>query len=361
MKRNILMDCTAFHPSHSQGGVSVYMQELLPRLRKDIQFTAFYKRADEDALDACGSIISSKKIATGNELIWRDRFTRGADLQEATGVWFPTQFSGWMPALPSVVTLHDMAAFLAWKSFNWKAKLYMPLSLFSSSLHPRKIIAISESSAADLTRIFPWTKSRTIVARHGLPSDVRKRSAEIGSSRHSSDGSLSLIFLDGANQRKRLDLCLLALSRYGWDDISLKITGNPAAVESRVRATIGEIPKQIEFVGRLSRPDLLDELAASDILLYPSDFEGFGFPIIEAMAFGTSVVSFPGNAEKEVGGEFAIYADTTDSDGITRALKIAKERCRDSSEQANLMKHALSFTWDESAKVHEETFAEAFQ
>ena len=350
--KQILLDCTAFHPSVSAGGVSLYKQEVLPTLQDHFRFTAFYKQIDTEVLDACGPVIGSRQEVTGNMLVWRDLAVRKLARSGAKGVWFPTQFSAWFPALPSLVTIHDMAAYLAWNSFSALAKAYMPATLLASSINAKRIIVISESSANDLNRLFPWTKKRTVVARHGLPTDVRERAQQIGITRHRTDGPTSLIFLDGANPRKRLDLSLLALDKLGWTNLELTITGNPQAVEKRIVSVLGHLPNEISCCGRLDRPDLLDALAAADILLYPSNFEGFGFPIIEAMAFGTSVVSFPGNAEMEVGGEFAIYSERRNAEFLLQAIRSSEERCRDTSWQQELMKHALSFTWDDSIAVH---------
>lgn len=348
----ILLDCTAFHPHVSAGGVSLYKQEVLPNMQEDFRFTAFYKKIDSEVLDACGPVIGAKEEIKGNMLVWRDRAVNKLAKSGAKGVWFPTQFSAWFPALPSLVTVHDMAAFFAWKSFSPLGKAYMPATLFASSLNARRIIVISEASANDLNRLFPWTKKRTVIARHGLPTDVRKRALQIGITRHRSDGPTSMIFLDGANPRKRLDLSLLALEKRGWLDTELTITGNPQAVEKKIMTVLGYLPSGIHCVGRLDRADLLDALASADMLLYPSNFEGFGFPILEAMAFGTSVVSFPGNAEREVGGEYAIFSARRDAQFLSQAIRTAEERCRDTSWQQALMKHALGFTWDDSIAVH---------
>ncbi|MDP4781016.1 MAG: glycosyltransferase, partial [Akkermansiaceae bacterium] len=222
----------------------------------------------------------------------------------------------------------------------------------ASSIHAKKLLVISEASADDLNRLFPWTKSRTVVARHGLPSDVRKRSDEIGISKHRTEGPTTFLFLDGANPRKRLDLALVALQKLGWNNLELVVTGNADAVRKRVMVILGALPANIRFVGRLERPDLLEAMACADILLYPSDFEGFGFPLIEAMAFGTSCVSFPGNAEKEVGGEYAIYTDEPDAVSLLKSIHVATERCWDLSWQKSLLKHALGFTWDDSIAIH---------
>jgi glycosyltransferase involved in cell wall biosynthesis len=350
----LLLDCTAFHPSCSSGGVSVYMQEILGAIGDDLKFTAFFKDIEPGILESCGPAIGSSSRVTGNMLVWRDRAVRAFARNGAKGVWFPTQFSAWVPAVPSVVTIHDMAAYLAWRSFGAVARVYMPATLLASSLHASRILVVSESSADDMNRLFPWTKRRTLVTRHGLPSDVRRKAMEIGIDRHRKEGPFSFIFLDGANPRKRLDLCLLALEKLGWSNLELKITGNPDRVSERIHSILGKVPAAISLVGRLERDDLLDALACADLLLYPSDFEGFGFPLIESMAFGTSVVSLPGNAEREVGGHFAIYSAAPEADALLDAIRTAMERCRDAAWQRSLMAHSLSFTWEDSIRIHRE-------
>jgi glycosyltransferase involved in cell wall biosynthesis len=351
----LLLDCTAFHPSCSAGGVSIYMQEILPRLGENLQFHAYYKHLEPGILDSCRPNVVSDERVCGDMITWRDRAVRKLRSTGAKGVWYPTQFSAWLPILPSVATIHDMAAFLAWRSFGAVAKAYMPATLVATCRNAKSIIVISESSAADLNRIFPWTKKKTIIARHGLPSDVRLAAGVLGIRNHPDSGPYQMIFLDGANQRKRLDLCLRVLEKRRWHNVELKITGNPGKVSERIIRTLGHVPKEISLVGRLERSELLSTLAHSDLLLYPSDFEGFGFPLVESMAFGTSVVSFPGNAEREVGGDHAVFTDRPDEAALSVAIDTTLERVRDVSWQDAISRHALDFTWKDSVEIHQKT------
>jgi len=350
------MDCTAFEPRHSDGGVSLYMQEILRRSTDDLKFTPFYKRIEPGILETCGSAVSSGRQFDGNMLIWRDRALQTLKQEGAKGVWFPTQFSAWLPAMRTVATIHDLAAFRAWRSFGALGAVYMPASLVATCINANVIIAISESTANDLAHFFPWTRKRIVLARHGLPTDVRIAGSTTAACKPDPNAPLRLLFLDGANFRKRLDLCLRALELMGWKQMELAITGNPLRVRERIVKTLGRLPDNVSLVGRLPRETLLQIMAASDILMYPSDFEGFGFPIIEAMAFGTTVVCFPGDAEKEVGGSSAIFSDQRDTKSLVQALQRAAERCRDKGWMRSVARHAHSFTWDESLDVHQKVF-----
>lgn len=350
------MDCTAFEPRHSYGGVSLYMQEILTRLPVELKFTPFFKRIEPGILEKCGSAVSSSRQFDGNMLVWRDRAVQTLKKDGAKGIWFPTQFSAWLPQIRSVATIHDLAAFRAWGSFGALGAVYMPASIVATCINASVIIAVSESTVRDLARFFPWTRKQIVLARHGLPTDVRIAAANMPPCKPDPNAPLRLLFLDGANSRKRLDLCLLALESMGWKQIELMITGNPLLVRERILKTLGRLPDSVSLVGRLSRATLLQIMAASDILIYLSDFEGFGFPIIEAMAFGTTVVCFPGDAEKEVGGSSAIFSDQRNPELLVRALESAAERCRDREWMRSVARHAHSFTWDDSVKAHRKVF-----
>ncbi len=263
--------------------------------------------------------------------------------------------------LPSVATIHDMAAFLAWDSFGAVARAYMPATLLATCRNAHTLMIVSESSASDLHRIFPWTRGKTVVARHGLPTDARHMSEQLGCGMHAKDGIHRLLFLDGPNPRKRLDYCLQYLEARGWHNIELTVTGHTIDCRRRILRLLGRMPDQIKLVGRLERHKLLETLSITDVLLYPSDFEGFGFPLIEAMAFGTTVVSFPGNAEKEVGADCAVFAARHDLASLGRAIDMAIERARDHAWQQKLARHARSFTWDESARIHNEVLGNLIQ
>jgi glycosyltransferase involved in cell wall biosynthesis len=107
-------------------------------------------------------------------------------------------------------------------------------------------------------------------------------------------------------------------------------------------------------VGRLSRQQLLELYQTSHVLLYLSYFEGFGFPILEALALGTQVICLPGEAEQEVGGDCAVYANPATPEKLEEKLREALERCGNVDTIYAGVIHARSFTWQRSLEVHAE-------
>jgi glycosyltransferase involved in cell wall biosynthesis len=290
---------------------------------------------------------------------WRDKVARLLKTAGYTSIWYPTQFTAWMPALPAVSTLHDLAGFLSPPDSGFLPRAYMNLSLRAMIARSSRLIAVSNATAADLARLVPKAAAKTIVARHGMPSDVRNKAPDLVKLKTDRDGMpVRYLFLDGANRRKRLDLCLGAFHKLGWKGRELRVTGNPSAVEGRIGRPEAE---NLHLLGRLSRDQLLEEIRDSDIVLYVSDFEGFGFPILEALPLKTTVVIFSGGAELEVGGNHVVVAPERTSDSLANAMREAEERCRDQAWMEAIRRHAHTFTWEESIRIHQQVFSEISQ
>ena len=108
---------------------------------------------------------------------------------------------------------------------------------------------------------------------------------------------------------------------------------------------------KIHFLGYISDDDLRDLYCISTALIFPSLYEGFGLPILEAMACGTAVVTTPFSSLPEVGGDAAHYIDPNEDDSIYNALKAFEDK---SINREDMIKkgiaHAKQFTWERCAK-----------
>jgi len=314
------------------------------------------RRLDREVFERCTQLGVRWETTTLGGIWWRDKVGRQLAANGYTALWYPTQFTAWFPPLPCVSTLHDFAGLRSPPRAGWRARAYMNISLRTMIRQSERLIAVSESTAADLHKFFPAAARKMVVARHGMPTDVRLASPGLLQSKGDRSGMpYRYLFLDGANDRKRLDLCLAALQRCGWSGRELRITGDAAAVAKRIGSPP---PAGITLLGRLSRSDLLKEICNADIMLYVSDFEGFGFPILEALPLETTVVIFPGEAELEVGGESVVVARERTADSLATALRDAEGRCRDRAWRESSRAHSLRFEWDESVATHKRIFME---
>jgi glycosyltransferase involved in cell wall biosynthesis len=137
----------------------------------------------------------------------------------------------------------------------------------------------------------------------------------------------------------RPELALAVVGAAGWGDQELP---DDAAI------------LKLGFVGDAEVPRLMRGAA---VFVYPSLFEGFGMPIVEAMACGVPVVASSHPSMDEACGEAAVRADPTDAEAMTAAIRDALDR-RDELAAAGL-EHAQRFTWRRCGETHLRAFEEA--
>jgi glycosyltransferase involved in cell wall biosynthesis len=139
---------------------------------------------------------------------------------------------------------------------------------------------------------------------------------------------------------------LLLAGPAGWKE---DLTSGVASLEGRVRS-LGFVP-----------PDDLDALYTGAVaVVYPSLAEGFGLPVLEAMAHGVPVVTSAGKATEEVAGDAALLVDPLDVDAIAGAMeRVLDDRELAFSLGAAAKERAASFTWQRSAELVAAVYAEA--
>ncbi|MBN1876173.1 MAG: glycosyltransferase family 4 protein [Anaerolineae bacterium] len=136
-------------------------------------------------------------------------------------------------------------------------------------------------------------------------------------------------------------------------DIPLVIAGAwyEAFPEARLRADVLEIGKRVRWLGPVPGADLPALYAAASLFVFPSLYEGFGLPVIEAMACGTPVACAETSSLPEVAGDAALLFDPTDVDAIAAALHVI---ITDVSLRADLrargLQQAAQFSWERTAR-----------
>jgi glycosyltransferase involved in cell wall biosynthesis len=262
----------------------------------------------------------------------------------------------WLPKKKKlVVTLHD-TAFLAYpqsvsKVFGRYYRWLVPKNLRRADA----IITVSQASKEEIERHYPDAKGKIQVIYSGLsgrfsPLPEREKNNMI-------------LYVGSLNIRKNFISLIRAFEALPESlDCRLTVVGGfsdhfelPTEVQ-RVLQCARENPK-IAFLSNLLPEELREQYAAAKLFVFPSLYEGFGFPPLEAMASGTPVIVSERSAMPEICADAALYVDPLDSEDIARKIQTLLEDDALRSEMIDRgLQHVQQFKWSDTAKKHREVF-----
>jgi glycosyltransferase involved in cell wall biosynthesis len=269
----------------------------------------------------------------------------------------------------AVVTIHDIIHVL-YPQFlpNRAALLYARVMIARALRRADRIITVSYNSKRDLVDYFGISPARIDVIYNGVASRFREEIAPEERDRVAAKYGLPrpyLLFLGGEKPHKNVRNVLRAFAEARRErelPHALVLAGPMPANRSRVEALISGL----DLGARVFRPGIVPEedlpglYAASDALLYPTLYEGFGLPVAEAMACGVPVLTSSTSALQEIAGGYALLVDPMDVAAIARGIvEIATNPERRAELVALGRRRAADFSWDRAAEQTLRVYAEA--
>jgi glycosyltransferase involved in cell wall biosynthesis len=255
----------------------------------------------------------------------------------------PTHRAPVLSSVPLVVTFHDLAILRHPETFNRWTRVYSRLTLPRVAKAARRLIAVSDFTKRELIGLLdvPEEKIRVIPNAVGPPFEP-DGDAE--------DGEYVLA-VSTLEPRKNLSRLVEAFRRASLNGIELLVAGAPGWGSVRVEGD------GIRWLGEIGDDQLARLYRGARCVAYVSLYEGFGLPVLEAMACGAPVVAGRNDASEEVAGSAAVLVDPLDADAIAAGLAEAVER-RDELRDLGL-ERARAFDWREVAKATVEVYREA--
>ena len=252
----------------------------------------------------------------------------------------------------SVVTLHD-AIFVRYpKLYSTTYRHIFTAKNKYACKVADKIICISEQTRRDAIAFFGADDNKIEVVYQGCDKIFGAEISEEQKQRTRTKLQLPSSFLlsvGAIEERKNTKLIVEALHRTN-NDIPLIIVGKSTEYEKELRSLIAQygMQQQVTILNNVATEDLPALYAMAEIFVYPSIFEGFGIPILEALTTGTPVITSAGSCFEETGGACSLYTDPNDADNLGALIK---NLLSDEAMRTNMIvegkKHALNFS-DES-------------
>ena len=231
-----------------------------------------------------------------------------------------------------VTVIHDLTPILfpELHTFNgwFLQKLFLPRILRKADL----IISNSSHTASDLKKTFPFTRGKISTIYPGIDS-IFKFQERKGVLEKYGISKPYLLFVGTIEPRKNLTLllkCFEEIKENIHKEITLVITGGKGwkAKEFHKALTDHPFKNSINLTGYVNREDLPYIYSAAEAMIYPSKYEGFGFPVLEAIACGTPAITLDNSSLKELT-NFSKHVVSTSEDNITESYaKLTKEKVK---------------------------------
>lgn len=261
--------------------------------------------------------------------------------------------------LPTVATVHDLTCFTEPLQHDAVKAAFFRAATRTAVRHAARVIVPSKATRDELIRILSADPTRIDVAYHGVDPALfhppSEREITHASDRLGLHGTPYVAFLGPLEPRKNVPNLIRGFVRAVenlQDPPALVLAGGIRDVE--VDAAVEEVPSTVRVLrpGFLSFADLCGFLGGAVVAAFPSRGEGFGLPVLEAMACGAPVLTTHRTSLPEVGGDAVAYTEP-DAESIAEALRtlLSSPERRQALSVAGIAR-AKEFTWDASAEAH---------
>jgi len=255
----------------------------------------------------------------------------------------PTQRAPFRSPVPLVVTIHDLAVLRHPRAFNRWTRAYSAFALPRVARAARRIVVGSEFTRNEVVELLHVPEEKIRVVPYGVGAPFRPQ-GEAGTG----DYVLAVSTLE---PRKNLERLIEGFRRASLNGIELRVVGAQGWGDVRVAG------EGVRWLGGVDDEELARLYRGAAAVAYVSLYEGFGLPVLEAMASGAAVVAPHGPPYSEFAESAASMVDPRDPDSIAAGLRDAIERRAELGAAGPRL--AESFTWEKAARAHVEVYREA--
>lgn len=384
----IAIDLRPLQSGHQHRGIGKYIANIIPALFKVGRNHEFYCYHYGDTPPKLSySPTTVQYVSVGNydpgsfsSKLYRKLFMHQPGLKEqaVSDVFFQPDIGfGLSKQSPTVVTLYDLIPIIYREKYFVPRKRPAVLRPFWNMRNEQvfqqfmrlnarfslvdRIVSISQASIDDLHNIFPDTKNVpytvTPLAAQVLPTPNKRKIMNnpfmlyVGGT-DSRKNLIKLVdmYADSLEQGADVDLVFI-----GHDFSQTKFYGTAQLLKHIERSSAKH---RIKIIGYVSDKDLAAYYSQAKALLFASEYEGFGMPILEAMQAGCPVICFNNSSIPEVAGKAAVMVDA-EKEFIDAIVRLAKSRALREGLIRKGMRRAADFTWEQAATLTLEALQEA--
>ena len=271
-----------------------------------------------------------------------------------------------LAALPTVVTIYDLTFQKLPQNFRAANRAYLGLFARLSCRRAARVIAISHSTKRDVVQAYGIADNRVDVIYPGLRAGMQRVEPRAVADFREQRGlpARFILYLGTIEPRKNLSVLVAAYKKAQPKDVKLVCAGGEGWMYSDVFRAVAELQlsRDVLFPGFVPEAELPLWYSAAEAFVYPSAYEGFGLPVLEALACGTPVITTTAGSLVEVAGRAALLCPPDDAPALADAIVrvISDAALREQLAAAGPLQ-AQRFCWPEAGKRTHATHLRALQ
>lgn len=343
-------------------GVSVYTLNLLEyfhqQASKDTQFRIYLKESPKETLPP-ESEYFQYRVIKGKFLWSRIHLPLELNLKKEIDVFFaPAHYSPPFCPVPLVVTIHDLAFFYFPHEFL-KKDLYKLQNWTKNSIEKaKKVISVSKWTKRDLMKYYELPEEKIAVVYNGFEKNhpaIQPIETKDVLRTFNLKPEKYLLYVGTIQPRKNIRFLIKTFKKFHSvnSDYKLVLTGKKGWLYEEIYTEVEQqgLKDAVVFTGYLSDPEVIQLYNHAFCFTFPSLYEGFGIPILEAMSFGCPVISSFASSLPEIGGEACLYFDPETERDFYDDLVSLKDNQKLREELITKGKERIKeFSWEKSAE-----------
>jgi glycosyltransferase involved in cell wall biosynthesis len=353
-------------------GIGTYIRNLLrqlARIDRQTEFVLLCRPEDAPALRLLGENLRPVAETSANySVIEQIRIPLALKREGVTLFHAPHYVLPPLVPCRSVVTIHDCIHLMFPQYLPGRLALgYARASIFAAARRATRVLTVSESSKRDILR-FVDIKPEKIDVIYNAYDDrfgVEPREEDVGRVRERYQLHDEFVLYAGnVKPHKNLERLIEAfhlVRRRGLDHLNLVLIGDEISRYAALRRAVHrhQLHKYVRFLGYMPEATLAVMYRLAGVFVFPSLYEGFGLPPLEAMASGTPVVTSNVSSLPEVAGDAAVLVDPYDPDAIASGIyRVLTDDQLRRDLRVRGAARAQQFSWEQSVRRVREIYGE---
>jgi glycosyltransferase involved in cell wall biosynthesis len=343
------------------GGTEIYLRNLLTALSEIDQLNEYIVFTNiETGADLVPQVLNFtlaqqrlKASFRPARLLWEQTELASETLRHRLDVLLNPGFTApFVASCPSVTVFHDLQHKRHPEHFRWFDLPFWRFFLWGSAHRSKRLIADSEATRRDVLHYYRVPAEKIIVA----PLGVGERFHAISEERRARAARPRILCVSTLHPHKNLDRLVRAFAVFQkrWPDFTLVIAGLRGFYAQALEHTIAEqdLGERVRLTGWIPQEELYELYRDAFAFIYPSTFEGFGLPVLEALAAGIPTACSNIAPLQEIAGDSALMFDPASQDELVRAMErlVSDDALRSRLRDAGPAR-AMHFSWRRTAQA----------